>query len=144
MHLADEVRLGADPRVLGRGQLLVARADRLDDPRGGEQRVRRARRRLQLVRRHPGPRDRDLDRRLAHVRDATSWPLTARRRRPCRRVKPLVEQVREVLAAPARRLVQADRDDHELALERLLAAKHAHRLARAAAHAPFMSAEPRP
>ena len=85
MHLAEEVRLGADPRVLERGELVAARGDGLDHPRRRDERMRRAGRRLQLVRRHPGPRDRDLDGRLAHVRDARSRGPTARRRRRSRR-----------------------------------------------------------
>ena len=42
----------------------------------------------------------------------------------------LAEQVRQILAAPARRLVQADRDDHELARERPSLRGHPRRLGR--------------
>src|SRR5579883_918705 len=69
VDLAEEVRLGADPRVLDRGELVSPPADRLDHPGCGMERMRRPRRYLQLVGRHPRPRDRDLGRRLAHVRD---------------------------------------------------------------------------
>ncbi len=51
-------------------------------------------------------------------------------------VKPCsVEQPAEILAAPAGRLVQADRDDHELARERPALAQHARGLGRAGAGA---------
>ena len=120
MHLADEVRLGADPLVCRRGQLLGARADRLDHPGGDEGRVGRPGGRLQLVRDHPGPADRDLEGRAARVRDRERRPAELADDAEVGGEAVLLEQPAQVLAAAARRLVQPDRDDHELAGERRL------------------------
>ncbi len=118
MHLAEEVRLGADPLVLDRRQLLGARADRLDHPGGDDDRIGRAGRRLQLVRDHPLPPDRDRERRAARVRDRERRAAELADDSEVGREAVLAEQVREVLAAATGRLVHPDRDDHELARER--------------------------
>ena len=131
MHLAEEVRLRPDPLVLDRGQLLGARADRLDHPGGDEVRVGRAGRRLQLVRDHALAADRDLEGRAARVRDRERRAAELADDAEVGREAVLAEEVREVLAAAARRLVHPDRDDHELARERPSLGQHPRRLGRA-------------
>ena len=145
VHLADEVRLGADPRVLDRGQLVA--------PRGTSPRRPSPRRRsgcgvsggvCSSCVGMPGRVIVDLRGRLAHVRDAE---VVARHLADDGVVggeAGLGQQVREVLAAPARRLVQADQHEHELALERAGLARARCAASSAETAAPFMSAEPRP
>jgi len=70
VQLAEEVRLRSHPRVFGLGELGVSRLDSGDHFARGHQRVRRSRRRLQLMRRHARPRYLDRHGRRAHVRRA--------------------------------------------------------------------------
>ena len=128
MQLAEEVRLGADPFVLDLRQLVVSRCDRLDHLARGEERMRRARRRLQLVRRHARARDLDLDRGLAHVRGDERVAGELADDGVVGAEAPLPQQPRQVLAAAEGRFVQSDRDDRELARERPTFSDHGRRL----------------
>jgi hypothetical protein len=131
VHLAEEVRLGADPLVLGRGQLLGARTDSLGCPGRDEDRVGRAGGRLQLVRDHAWAADRDFEGGAAGVRDRERRAAELADDAEVGRESELLEQVREVLAAAARRFVQPDRDDHELAGERAPLGENPRRFGRA-------------
>ena len=113
------------------GQLLGARADRLDHPGGDEDRVGRAGRRLQLVRDNALATDRDREGCAARMRDRKRRAAELADDSEVGREAVLAEQVGEILAASARRLVHPDRDDHELARERSSLGQHPRRLGRA-------------
>ena len=93
--------------------------------------MRRPGRGLQLVRDEAGAGDRDLDRRLAHVRRQEGVAAQLADDGEVGAEAVLAEQPREILAAAARRLVHADRDDHELAGKRARLLQDAGRLGRA-------------
>ncbi len=131
VHLAEEVRLGADQGVLDRRQLGVSGGDRADHLAGGDDRVRRAGGGLQLVRGRAGTGDRDLHRRAAEVGRDEGVAAELADDHGVGREPVLLEQPREVLAPPARRLVQPRREDDELARERPRRLHDARRLGRA-------------
>ena len=131
VHLAEEVGLGADERVLDRRELGVAGGEGLDHASGGGNRMRRPGVGLQLVRREPGPGDRDLHRREPHVGGDERVAAELAHDDGVGVEAVLAEQPDEILPAAAGRLVQAGREDDELARERARPGHDAGRLGRA-------------